>query len=90
MLGLHLLDAPLQLHARRRQPHGARGALQKLHAQRFLQLAHALAQRRLTQMQPLRGASEVQFLGDHREHLQQAAIDQHLFSWRINSGRIRY
>ena len=43
----------------------ALGAVKELHLQLFFELADLVAERRLAQMQPFRGAAEVQRVGQH-------------------------
>jgi len=62
VLGLHA-----QVLAGGREPHLLAGALEKLGAQFFLQLADGHAQRRLGDGQALGCAAEVQLLGQHQK-----------------------
>jgi len=73
-LGHHQSGLRLEFPARRRQFDLVRIAGDQLNAQGFLQLLQLCAETRLCQMQALRRAAEMQFLGDREERNQMTEL----------------
>jgi hypothetical protein len=66
-IGEYLLGSRQEDGARGSEFHHATVAIEELHAELALEQGDLLAQGRLNNVLPLRGAAEVQFLGKHDE-----------------------